>query len=54
MMQYKVIDIRTGADITKDCCWIIRPDGELYYLVYGDLIGCPTAKAIPFGEDWNK
>ncbi len=53
-MKFKVIDTRTNKDITHDCTWVITPDGELHYLVYGDLIGCPTAKAIPIVEDWNE
>lgn len=53
-MKFKVIDIRTNKDITHDCKWVITPDGELHYLVYGDLIGCSTARAIPILEDWNE
>lgn len=50
-MKYKVIDTRTDMDITDDCTWVTTPDGKLHYLVYGDLIGCPTAKAILIVED---
>lgn len=53
-MKYRVIDTRTGYDITDDFKWVITPDGELSYRFYGDLIGCPTAKAVPSVEDWNE
>lgn len=54
MMKYKVIDTRTNVDITNDYTWVITPDGELHYLVYGDLVGFPPAKVIPIVEDSNK
>ena len=47
MLEYKVIDTKTGEDITADRDWVISPNGELNYLCYGDLIGCLTAKAVP-------
>jgi hypothetical protein len=45
-LTYRVIDTRTGKDITEDYCWVIRPDGSLSYNDYGDLIGLTCAKAI--------
>lgn len=38
-MKYRVFDKRTKEDITDKYCWIIRPNGELRYNEYGDLIG---------------
>ena len=45
-ITYKVIDSRTGEDITDDYYWVIRPDGVLGYLDYCDVIGYPSAKAV--------
>ena len=53
MLEYKVINAKTGEDITADYDWVISPNGELNYLYYGDLIGCPSAKAVPMLDCWN-
>jgi hypothetical protein len=45
-LTYRVIDKKTNKDITKDYCWVIRPDGSLSYNDYGDLTGLIYAKAI--------
>jgi len=45
-IKYRVINKRTGDDITNDYCWVIRPDGRLCYNDYGDLIGLDVAEAI--------
>ena len=42
-MKYKVFDKITQQDITDQYDWVIIPDGELNYLVYGDLVGNPNA-----------
>lgn len=44
-IKYKVIDTRTGDDITNDRLWVITPDGRLLYDDY-DLIGYSNAEAI--------
>ena len=46
MITFKVVDIRTGKDITNTEMWVLRPDGSLTYNEYGDLIGCVYAKAV--------
>ena len=45
-MKYKVFDKTTKKDITDQYSWVITPNGELNYLVYGDLIGHPNAMYI--------
>ena len=42
-MKYRVFDKTTYEDITDKYCWVIRPNGTLYYNEYGDLIGYPNA-----------
>lgn len=44
-IKYKVIDTRTGDDITHDRFWVITPDGQLLYDDY-DLIRYSNAEAI--------
>lgn len=44
MLQYRVINSKTGKDITDDFDWVVTPDGSLHYLDYEDLIGYPDAK----------
>ena len=53
MLEYRVISVRTGKDITDDYDWVISPNGELNYLYDGDLVGCPSAKAVPVLDCWN-
>ncbi|MBR3600229.1 MAG: hypothetical protein IKL53_10190 [Lachnospiraceae bacterium] len=50
-MKYKVINTITGEDITSKRFWVVRPDGTLGYMEYGDFIGCPCAKAIVCNEE---
>ena len=45
-ITFKVIDVRTGEDITNNAMWCLRPDGSLAYDMFGDLIGDIFAKAI--------
>ena len=45
-MKYRVFDKTTKKDITDQYSWVITPNGELNYLVYGDLIGNPNAMYI--------
>lgn len=45
-MKYKVFDKVTKEDITNKYDWVIRPNGKLYYLDYGDLIGYPNAMYV--------
>ena len=53
MLEYKVINSKTGEDITADYDWVISPNGELNYLCYGDLTGYPNAKAVPVIQCWD-
>ena len=50
-MKYRVIDKITKNDITDERDWVITPDGKLYYLDYGDLIGYPNAYSSEY-TDW--
>ena len=43
---YRVIDTTTGKDITDDYAWVLRPNGDLFYTLYCDFIGYPTAKVV--------
>lgn len=51
-MKYKVFDKTTKEDITDKYCWVIRPNGELSYNEYGDLIGYPNAMYIEEGCEY--
>ena len=50
---FKVIDVRTGEDITNNAMWCLRPDGSLAYNMFGDLIGDTFAKALITVEETN-
>lgn len=52
-MKFRVIDKRTGDDITKDYFWVITTDGRLGYIDYGDFIGLAYAEAIMIPEGGN-
>lgn len=45
-VTYRVIDKRTGEDITDNYCWVLQPNGKLSYNEYGDLIGMTYAEAV--------
>lgn len=47
--KYKVVD-ETGKDITDEETWVLLPNGELMFLDYGDLTGCPSARAVLLNE----
>lgn len=49
-MKFKVIDKRTGDDITNDYDWVLLPNGELKYLNYCDLAGLQCAEAVRVQE----
>lgn len=53
MLEYKVINTKTGEDITALYDWVIRPNGELCYMEYSDFIGYPDAKAVPIIQCWD-
>lgn len=46
MLKYRVINTKTGEDITDYYDWVLRPDGELNYMEYSDFIGHPDAKLV--------
>lgn len=52
MLRYRVINSRTGDDITDDFDWVVSPDGSLNYLEYSDLIGNPDAKLVLISADF--
>ena len=49
-MKFRVIDKRTGDDITSDYKWVLLPTGALKYLDYSDLIGLTYAEPIIIQE----
>lgn len=54
MFNYKVINTKTGEDMTDLYDWVLRPDGELNYMVYSDFIGHPDAKLVIVSTDLVK
>ena len=52
-MTYRVVDSITGRDITDDYDWVLFPNGELHYIVYGDVINDSTASVVfnTYNED---
>lgn len=55
-MKYRVIDTRTGNDITEEQRWILTPQGQLAYVgEFGNAITiCGKVMAVPVAEDWNE
>lgn len=51
MLKYRVINSKTGVDITDDFDWVVSPNGSLSYLEYSDLIGHPDAKLVLISVD---
>ena len=45
-INFKVIDVRTGEDITDNAIWYLRPDGSLVYNQCGAFKVDVFAKAI--------
>ncbi len=45
-ITYRVIDLKTGIDITDKECWVLQSNGRLAYNSYGDLIGNDTVEAV--------
>ena len=52
-MKYRVFDEITKEDITDKYCWVIRPNGELAYNEYGDLIGYSNATYLEIGREYS-
>lgn len=46
MLKYRVINSKTGEDITDDFDWVLSPNGDLNYLEYSDLIGHQDAVLV--------
>lgn len=53
-MKYKVIDVRTGEDVTNRMSWVLSPDGKISYIGELTLTACTDVLAIPIVEDWNE
>lgn len=51
MIKYRVINSKTGKDMTNDFDWVVSPDGSLNYLEYSDLIGHPDAELVLISVD---
>jgi hypothetical protein len=52
MLKYRVINTKTGTDMTDDFDWVLSPNGDLNYLDYTDLIGHPDAKLVIIAVDF--
>jgi hypothetical protein len=52
MLKYRVINSKTGEDITEDYDWVVSPNGDLNYLDYGDLVGIAEAKLVIISVDF--
>jgi hypothetical protein len=52
MFKYRVINSATNEDITDDYDLVVSPNGDLNYLDYGDLTGCPNAKLVIISVDF--
>ena len=50
-MKYRVIDVKTGKDITDTEYWTLTPDGDLYYSEDDECYNCLSAKAVLVTED---
>ena len=53
-VTFKVIDTRTGKDITNSEMWCLRPDGSLQFNDYGDLVGLTYARPVFTIEELNE
>lgn len=53
-MKYRVLDMRTGEDVTDRMNWVLSPDGKVSYVGELTLTVCTDVLAIPFVEDWNE
>ena len=51
MLNYRVINAKTGEDMTDDYDWVLSPNGDLNYLEYADLIGHTDAKLVIISVD---
>lgn len=51
MLKYRVINSKTGEDMTADFDWVLLPNGELNYMEYSDFIGHPDAKLVIISVD---
>ena len=49
-MKFRVIDKRTGDDITKDYFWVITADGRLGYIDYNEFISLSYVEPIMIPE----
>ena len=48
MLKYKVINTKTGEDITDEYDWVLTPNGDLYYTnQYNDFCYYVAAKVEP-------
>lgn len=51
MLKYRVINSKTGEDMTVDFDWVLLPNGELNYMEYSDFIEHPDAKLVIISVD---
>ena len=53
-MKYRVINKKTGDDITDDYWWVLRPDGDLYFIddhMYSCTIPDAEVVRLPYEID---
>ena len=54
MLKYRVINTKTGKDITTDYDWIVTPNGDLYYTnAYNDFCYYAAASPAPIIDCWD-
>ena len=54
MLEYKVIDTKTGEDIPDKYDWVVCLNGDLYYTnAYNDFCYYASAKAEPVIKCWD-
>ena len=47
MLKYRVVNSKTGEDITDEYDWVLTPDGDLYYTdAYNNFCYYANAKVV--------
>ena len=47
-MRYRVISTENGEDLTDDFNWILKPNGDLYFIAdWGNLCSIGRAEVVP-------
>ena len=47
-MKYRVISTENGGDLTDDFNWVLKPNGDLYFIDdWGNLCSIGRAEVVP-------